>query len=433
MKNLILILLLSSNIALANYPDFFGTGVSTTSIGNQASYDFQDAANVYYFPSLSAFAKNISFAGSISNVKTEFPSIKGIVKKNTATSTSTESGDVKTDYDDYQSYTASFILPLRYESAGSLNLFLSAPIGSFVEQSSGHPEWPEYVMYRSRYKRTQLHLNYAHPFTDQFSLSLGGFLGMQASAKVETQVSLGNNFGSQATASSKVKPSLGFVLGSSFRINKDIFNFTFQQEMKTNLESEAFGEIVDPSISLINIQINSLMYYDPHTFRFQWAHKFEQTELMTGFDYQLWDNYQPPTIKVVNKGGSVKGSNDYEKLKLRNTFTPKLGLRYFVVDSLSFSGGLSYRQSPIDSDFSGSGNSIDLDAMIISGGSEYRFDLVDHEITLGAAIQWQKLEDKQVTKSPGLENGGAGDKIGSPGYKVGGDVLLVSMGLSVEF
>lgn len=425
--------LLMLNICYANYPDYFGTGVSTTAIGNQATIDPQDAANIYYFPSLSAFAKKVSFSGSLSNVKTDFPEIKNVIKKNTATSTTTESGDVSTSYDDYQAYTVNFILPLRYENSGSLNLFVSAPIGSFVEQSSGHPEWPEYVMYRSRYKRTQFHLNYAHPFTDQFSMSIGGFLGMQASAKVETQVSLGNNFGSQGSASSKVKPSIGAVIGSTFRSGQETFNFTFQQEMKTNLESQAFGEIVDPSISLINIQINSLMYYDPHTLRFQWGHRFESSELMLGLDYQLWDNYQPPTIKVVNQGGSVKGSNDFEKLNLRNTFTPKIGSRFYLLENLTLSTGLSYRQSPIDSDFSGSGNSIDLDAIILSGGTEYSFALIGHKLTTGLALQWQKLEEKQVTKSAGLENGGAGQKIGSPGYKVGGDVLIVSVGLSVEF
>lgn len=428
-----LFIYLTSLSAYANFPDYFGTAVSTASIGNQATANHQDAANVYYHPSMAGFAKKVSFAGAISTVQTSFPEINNIIKKNTATSSTTESGGVKTDYPDYQSYTLNFILPLRYEDAGSLAFFLSAPIGTMVEQSSGHPEWPEYVMYRARYRRTQVHLNYAQPIGDQFSLSIGAFLGFQASAKIETQVSLGNNFGSQATASSKVKPSVGAVIGASYRFDDNMLNLTYQQEMKTNLESEAFGEIVDPSISLINISVNSLMYYDPHTFRFQWSKKSDSVEFMTGFDYQLWSNYKPPTIQVVNNGGSVKGSNDFEKLNLRNTFTPKIGTRFFINDSVSFSGGLSYRQSPINSDFSGNGNSIDLDAWIFALGSEYRFDFLAHIIKLGASFQYQKLEDKTVTKSTGLESGGAGQKIGSPGYNVGGDVKIAMLGLSILF
>ncbi|PIP95375.1 MAG: hypothetical protein COW00_12785 [Bdellovibrio sp. CG12_big_fil_rev_8_21_14_0_65_39_13] len=422
-----------STSAFASFPDYFGTAVSTASIGNQASANHQDAANVYYHPSMAGFAKKVSFAGSISTAQTSFPEINGVIKKNTATSSTTESGSVRTDYPNYQSYTLNFILPLRYENAGSLGFFLSAPIGTMVEQSSGHPEWPEYVMYRARYRRTQVHLNYAQPIGDQFSISIGAFLGFQASAKVETQVSLGNNFGSQATASSKVKPSVGAVIGASYRYDDQMLNFTYQQEMKTNLESEAFGEIVDPSISLINISINSLMFYDPHTFRIQWSKKTDAIELMTGVDYQMWSNYRPPTIQVINQGGSVKGSNDFEKLNLRNTFTPKLGTRFFLNDSLSFSGGLSYRQSPIEGDFSGSGNSIDLDTWIYALGSEYRFDFLDHVIKLGASFQYQKLEDRKVTKSSGLENGGTGQKIGAPGYNVGGDVKVAMLGLSILF
>ena len=51
---------------------------------------------------------------------------------------------------------------------------------------------------------------------------------------------------------------------------------------------------------------------------------------------------------------------------------------------------------------------------------------------VGGAVQHHLLEEVEVVKTTNLENGGAGSKIGSPGYTAGGSVTVFSLGVNVK-
>lgn len=433
---LFFLLTLLNHSLFASFPEFYGTGPSTSSIGNQANANSNDPANIYYIPALSAWSTKITLAATSSVVSHSFEDINGVVTENQISGqsgTNTVSGQVNTSYEDSYNTNVHLLFPLKDKEAGAIGISYFAPIGGLVETNSGHPFLPEYTLYRARYRRTQIHANYALPLGESWALSLGTHMGFQASARVNTQVSLGTSYGSNGSAKTDIKPSLGIIASVAHKGELGLSYFTFQQEMKSNLEAVATGDISDPPLTLINVGLENMIYYDPHILRIGHVYESDFAEFSMSLEYQMWDNYEAPLIKVKNLGGTVKASGDYERLSLRSTFNPKIGIGVSVVDSVRLMAGLAYRQTPLDGDFSGSGNTIDSNVYVLSSGLTYDFKLFTKDIQLGASLQYHKLEEKTVTKTSGQENGATGVKIGSPGFKVGGNILMAMGGAKISF
>lgn len=418
----------------ANYAEFFGSHPSTSSIGNQANSDAFDPANNYYIPALMAFNDTITFSTSVGSVSTSFEPIGTVVVKNSSNSNTTQSDVVSTDYKSFYGATIHASVPIAYDGAGSLNVSIITPVGKMIETNSGDAVRPEYVMYRSRYRRTLFHLNYAHKWNENFAFSLGTHIGFQAGANASTNVSLnGTSFGSNGGVKSDVRPSIAAIVSAIYRDETWGSYFTFQQEMKSNLEAQADGEINDPTSALFKITIESMIYYDPHILRFGGHYKLGSITFLGALEYQIWDNYKTPVIRIKSRGGIVLPSDDYEAIKLRNIPVPKLGLMYALTDSMALLAGLSYKPTPVEGNFSGAGNSIDSNSLILTAGGQLGIKFFGKEMRLLAGAQYHKLEELNVIKTINQENGNTGAKIGSPGYKIGGSVLAASAGLNIKF
>jgi long-subunit fatty acid transport protein len=289
-------------------------------------------------------------------------------------------------------------------------------------------------MYHSRHQRTSIYLNFAHKQTEEFAWSLGAILGFQASADVTTNLDLnGGTTGSWAQAKTKIDPSLGAIVSTSYKFEKSTVYFTFQQEMKSNLDAHVNGDVVNPSLGLFDANIRSLIFYDPYTFRIGSNYTFDSLELFGGLEYQMWNSYRPPVISVIKNGGTVTGSKSYETIKTRDTINPRVGAKYNFTNRISGGLGFCYRMSPLDSDFSGNGNSIDVDSYIFTGGLSYRLVVWSKDVTLGTSLEYHKLKDHKVTKTTNQEDGSAGVKIGAPGYNIGGHILSAAAGVKFNF
>lgn len=433
----ILIALLSLNSS-ANYFEFFGTNVTTTGIGNQANLNSSDPSNNYYIPAQMAFSKTFNFAASISSVKTDFEEINNVVIMNDSyqdPALDEQVGSVDTEYQKYYSTSLHFSVPLA-KDLGVLALSLSTPIGSLMETNSGNPYLPEYVMYRSRYRRTIVYLNYAKAFSNSLAFSLGTQLGFQAAADVNTQVSIQSDFGSQGSAKSKIKPTLGVILSGIYKPTTDSqVYFSYQQEMKNNLEANAFGKVSISTTTdyILDLNISSMIFYDPHILRLGTAGTFGPVKLYGLLEYQMWGNYKTPVVRVAKRGGGIQPSSDYEVTTTEDIFVPKVGVGFNLTDSFEIDLGLIYKPTPLKGSFSGSGNSVDTDSTILSTAGLFKTTLFEIPLQLGAAMQYHILKEVKVVKSSGLENGDAGNKIGSAGYTVGGNVLVGTLGLTVNF
>ncbi len=423
--------------SLASYPEYFGSSYSTGMIGNQNNADENDPSNNYYIPALLAFSKSVNFLANASSTATHFDEITNVVVTNSTNSSSTTYGNVKTDYPKFIGGALHFGLPVGYSDKGflgTLGLSVFLPIGSLIETHSGDPFLPEYVMYRSRFQRTSIYLNFAKSLSEEWAFSLGTIVGFQASADVKANLSLnGASYGSWARAQSKVSPSLGAIVSVINKTPVQTWYFTFQQEMKSNLSAHANGEINNPSLALFDSNIDSVIFYDPYTFRLGGNTTLNDFKLHYGVEYMLWSGYQPPTIKVGKVGGVIVPSSNYEQIVTRDTINPRIGLSYDFTNRVTGGIGAAYRMSPLDSDFSKSGNSIDTDSIIFSTGFQYRIVIWSKDVSVGSSLQYHHLQDKTVVKTANQENGNSGTKLGGPGYNIGGHILNANVGIKFNF
>ena len=433
----ILLILFVSN-TYASYPEFFGASYSTTSIGNQANLDPNDPSNNYYVPAVLGFSDKVNVLMQATVTNTYFKAMKNItVTNNTNSSSAATTGNVENNYPSFNGGSLHFALPIGYQHLGTLGLSIYVPLGNLIETNSGNPFLPEYVMYHSRYRRTSVYLNFAHKSTDDFAWSLGALLGFQASADVKANLSLnGAAYGSWGQARSKIAPSLGIIASAVKKFDHMQAYFTYQQEMKSNLHASVAGEINNPSLALFESGIDTMIFYDPHTFRLGGAYNLGDSmapELFAGVEYQMWSNYKTPTIYISKVGGVIVPSTNYEHIKIRDTINPRLGIKVPLTDRWTTNFGVAYRMTPLDGDFSGSGNSIDTNTYIASTGLQYRIVIWSKDVNLGTSVEYQQLEKKHVTKTTGEEDGSAGPKIGAGGYDIDGHVVAVSFGIKFNF
>lgn len=435
MKNIVIFLALAfTGAAEASYPEFFGASFTTTAIGNQANLDPNDPSNNYYVPASLGFSNKVNFLLQATSTATHFKRMPNIVVTNSTNSSSVTSGNVENSYPKFHGGSLHLALPIGYQHLGTVGLSLFLPIGHLIETNSGNPFLPEYVMYHSRYRRTSIYLNFSRKWSDELSWSLGTIVGFQASAEVKTNLSLnGANYGSWGQARSKIAPSLGAIASLLKKVDRAQYYFTYQQEMKSNLHAGVSGEINNPSLALFESGIDSMIYYDPHTFRLGSAYDFGRLELFGAVEYQLWSGYKPPTIYITKTGGVIVPSSNYERVLVRDTINPRIGLRADISERWVGSLGVGYRMTPLKSDFSGSGNSIDANTYIFSTGLQYRIVIWSKDVSLGTSLEYQQLENSRVNKTDGQENGSAGPKIGAGGYDIGGYVIAAAFGIKFNF
>ena len=435
-KVLALLLITTPSLVLASYPEMFGASYTTSAIGNQFNGDVNDPSNNYYAPAALGFTDKFNVYLGATSTAVYFDRIDNIVVKNTSTSGTTEYGSVDVRYPKFYGNAVHLSIPVGgKEHLGTVALSAFFPVGDIMKASSGHPYLPEYVMYRSRHQRTSLYLNFAKSLSDSWAFSLGTIIGFQASALVKTNMSLnGTSYPSWVTAQAEVEPSLGVIASVVKRFEKNQMYFTYQQEMKSNLKAQISGEISNPTAALFDSTMDQMLSYDPHTLRLGITNKnFENVEFFGGLEYQIWSQYKTPKMHIIQNSGIVVSSKEFEKLSLRDTINPRVGVRYNWNEHFATMIGAQYHMTPFKGDFSGKGNSVDVDTIIGSIGGEYRFTLFAKDVQLGGSFQYHKLQSKRVTKTTGMENDQAGEKIGAPGYDIGGHMIAGSVGLKFNF
>ena len=434
-----LILTLISFSSLASLPEFYGPSAKNASLGNQSSTSVHDPGNLYYNPSLAAYGNRVVLNTNFFYINTHFEPIDHITISNQVIEHQGQNafpiGSVSTDYPSSYHFSLHVLFPLLRENAGTLGLSYYSPMGDVLEQDSGNPHWPEYVLYRSRYRRSQFQFYYAYPWSRNLAFSLGFHLGLQATSEVTPKLALkSTTLGSYASMRTKVSPSLGFILSATWRNHFGLSYFTFQEEMESHIKTViSEGEVINPSLVLIDMEMKTLSYYDPYIFRLGHAFRLSRVlDIVTTLEYQLWKNYQSPVMRIISKSNVTK-SNDFETLEIGNVFYPRIGAIIKIDPQTEIMGGLAYRQSPLQGNFQGSGNSIDSNSLILSGGLTYKMKLFQNELHFTLAAQYHQLDPKKVHKLARQENDIIGSRIGAPGYDVGGNVFNIQNSFQIHF
>jgi long-subunit fatty acid transport protein len=436
MKYLI-VFLLSITQAHAAFPELFGPSAASIAVGNQSVKN--SASNNYAAPALLGFSQKTQFSFDVFYVDTNFKAINNVVTKNEATTVNTfERGDVNVNSTPTSMLAVHFSTPLFAPEGPKFNFSLIAPFDRLMEADTGDPYQPRYVMYANRFIRPVMIITGAQNFGD-WSVAAGAQTGFQSNgetyfvtrAESEDEPSTGK-------LSFNAKPSIAAIVSVSKKTGDDVTFLTFQQEMKSHLKNRATGEtaIGGNASFQFDLDVASLLYYDPMTLRLGHQFHFNQSSLYLSGEYQPWENYEASTLKIKKRGGNIAGSDNFEKLKLKDIFIPKIGYEHKLNEKWTAKVGYFYRESPIDTrNLKHSGNSIDVDKHVASVGSAYIFQIYQKNVTLDFAYQLHLLRSMRIKKTPGLEGNQTPDttdpeKIGSPGYEIGGNIHVLTAGLS---
>ncbi len=436
MKRLFYLALFIVTPVYASFPEMFGASATTSGIGNQFNDNESDPSNNYYNPALLGFSKRPTFQANTNYNKTKFSHINNVTTKNTITSETNETGNIDTDYPATFNNSYHISLPILREDGNKFAISIFSPATYFQEMSSGDAFQTEYVMYRARNERTTLHFNFIVPLENGWSYSLGAYSGMQIAGETEIVARYNNTAGktSNAKMKAKAKPSLSPILSFAKRHNLGTLIVTYQHQMKNKMQIHSIGATRDAVINLpYDFTMDSMVYFDPATLRLGESWIIPKGKVFTTIEYQHWKGYKPSSISIQQNGGFIVSSGNYEDVRTRDIIVPKLGYEFAVNDQMKASMGLAYRPTPLKGNFSESGNSVDTDAYIYAIGMDYSLQVLKKKANLALSLQLYDLEDKRVTKSPNMENGAGGNKIGAPGYDIGGTITNVAMGLGVEF
>ncbi len=420
--------------AFANFAEFFGSSTGTTGLGGQTNFYGNDPANNYYHPSLLSFGTKVGLSFNSYYVHHDFNPIENVLIRNSQNSDDNVNGDIATNYEGVYYGALHAVLPILSPNGNKFGISIFTPLTELAEVNTGDPFLTEYVMYRARYKRTMAYANMAFPLSKNSGFSVGIFTGLQTNSDVFLRTSVGDpDFNTYSRVKANVTPSLGAMMSYSMLLDPHTFSLTLQQEMKSKLESTTVGSNANPQIFL-NFSIDSMLYYDPYIVRFSYGLNKRIYKILATVEYQIWSGYEPPTLRInQNDSNTINSSKNFETINIRDIVVPKLGYLYNFSDSTGLLLGVGYKPSPLDSDFSGGGNSVDTDSFITSLGMTYKFKLFKKRSELSFSGQYHHLVDKTVTKTTLDEQGGAGSKIGAPGYKIGGAVINSSVGLKVYF
>jgi hypothetical protein len=433
MKFLLVILFSYCFKAHASLPELFAPSAGSMSIGGQAQK--QSAANNYHAASLLGYSKTTQFSFDVFYINTNFKEINNVVVKNETNTVNTfEKGDVKVNSTPTAMFGAHLSTPLFSPEGLKFNISIFAPFDRLMESDTGDPYIPSYVMYQNRFLRPTLLFSGAQSFGD-WSFSVGAQTGFQSSGETYI-ITRATTSGSPSLAkiSFNAKPSLGAVFSIAKRSDHQQTYFSIHQEMKSKLQNRATGEteVANASFGQFDFDISSLLYYDPMTIKLGHQIHQESSSLYFGLEFQQWDNFENSTLKIKKRGGTINGSNNFEHLKLKNIFIPRLGFEKNISSNLIGKIGYFYRQSPLyTNNLKNAGNSIDVDKHVASVGLAKLLNFYQKVLTLDVAYQAHILRNTKITKTPNRENGAPDHpKIGSPGYQVGGMIHVLSLGIS---
>jgi long-subunit fatty acid transport protein len=436
MKFLLIILVSICLDARASLTEVFGTSAGAMAIGNQAERD--NAANNFYASSLLGFNQTTSYSFSSFYLDTDFHNPGEVLVKNQMVTISgaPENGVPEVNPTPVMMFGANLSTPLFSSRGPMLNASLFAPYDRALEADTGAPYQPRYAMYDTRIVRSVILLSLAKAWGD-WSYSLGGQTGFQTNGE--------SYFLTRTDTTNDEKPSLGAVRVNakpSWALNASLAKRTkttmtylsFHEEMKAKLINKASGEtdIASHASFPFNLDAISVLYFDPMTVRLGHQSFHTSTDFFYSLEFQRWTTYESPTLRMRMLYSQFNDSVDYESLQLRNILVPKVGMVHRLNDRLALKAGYFYRPTPLKTEaLRGAGNTIDVDKHVLTLGSGYSFPVEGTRVTVDAAYQAHYLEYQRVRKDPGREDGfPTQQKIGSPGYPIGGMVHAFSLSIS---
>jgi hypothetical protein len=428
-------LLLLSFQALGFAPEMLGSSATSMGLGMITHGEKDLAASNANTPSFLAFDSKAHFSFNLAYFKPHFNSINNVVIGNEM---NTDDGVEKMGQSNVPNsseniFIGSMALPLFHPSGPKLGLTFFAPLDRLAEASSGDPYLPEYVMYRSRLSRSAFIFNLIQKYKN-LGISLGGYSGFQASGKTFFVArTSGDTSPSSGQIDFNAKPSLAALFSLSYKEGSHLFSFVWQQQMKSRFETTASGFTPVGGGSLpFNLTMKSMAYYDPMILRLGYQKQNDSWRFLSSLQFEKWDDYETPRLKLNQNGGVIIGGSQPEKIKTKNIFMPQIAIEK-TIKEVFYRIGYAYRASPLrKTHLKGSSNALDPDSHLTTLGLGIPLKIWDKKIEFSVGYQYRFLENRKIIKTDGQENGSAGRKIGAPGYRMGGNTQSLMVGLNWE-
>jgi hypothetical protein len=384
-----------------------------------------------------------------------FDPISGVVTQNSYIADGIVVGDVDT------SYRATFgqELGLSYKlfpDFRNLTVGVTAflPLSQLAYMDTGEAFQPEYFMYRDRTNRPQVEAGVGLDLGHGFSAGAGFFVGFSLTSNAEAFLQSDKTKPSTMRFSASLAPKASPTFGLLFTPPDDPGVFSLGVTARLALTSDnnlvlkssarAFGNLT--AALDFDFTASSALYYDPTTVRLGGTIRLrDHDRLSVQFDIQLWSAYVAPALQILNPNITSCGSQpcgvnispgNNPAFQYQDTITPRVGYE-LDLGGTTLRFGYAYQPSILAGLSTGAGNYLDPPKHMFNLGAGWKFRHIlafETPCNLDVAFSYDLLPDQQITKTAGNEVGDTTDqKIGSPGYLAGGQIVGGGLSLSLPF
>jgi len=207
-----------------------------------------------------------------------------------------------------------------------------------------------------------------------------------------------------------IKPLDGLKIGVAYR-------------GKYSANSGAVISMFGPPITLKGVTL-----YSPLQVAGGASYLYDKLTVALDVVYTRWSDFEPPFITATGPDGTPIAT--YSDVNFSDTYTPRLGAEYRLIDFLTLRAGYYFKASPVPEQ-TGESNIIDSDTHVGSLGVGVAVPLpkfiTENPLKVDLHVQYQKLTERSYTKGGDVEKFNAG----RPGYSFDGSAL--SGGITVSF
>lgn len=239
---------------------------------------------------------------------------------------------------------------------------------------------------------------------------------LAADAKLGTQANLAGGTRDETLIVS-AKPSIQPILSANINWGdlvcpKDKYCLLNGLETAVGYRYESsFGATVDAKAVATNavglpLLLKTIDGYQPETFSAGIQYNFYKIRLAASGEYQMWSG-----LNDALRQDTVK---DQANLKFKDIFIPRAGFELRMNDVFSFTGGVSYEQSPLESTSSLDVNYVDNDRIVFGLGFSYLIEqalFLSQPLRLDFGYQYHILQDRDfllaTTQASGNQAGSA--------------------------
>ena len=240
---------------------------------------------------------------------------------------------------------------------------------------------------------------------------------LAADAQLGTQANLAGTT-NQESVTVSAKPSIQPILSANINWGQLVcpedkycvlngletaVGYRYESFFKTTVDAKALAT----NAVALPLLLSTIDSYQPETFSAGIQYNFYKIRLAASGEYQLWSG-----LNDALRQDTVK---DQANLKFKDIFIPRAGFELRMNDVFSFTGGVSYEQSPLDSTSSLDVNYVDNDRLVFGLGFSYLIEqalFLSQPVRFDFGYQYHVIKDRDfllaTTQDVGNQMGSGG-------------------------